>query len=318
MKFDSYHPMINLIYFVAAIGMTIAFDHPAFVIIAYLCAFAYSVKLNGIKALIFNICLIPCGVGYSLWYAYYNHFGVTNLRQNIVGNQITLESLVYGLQLGITAITVIMFLSCMFAVFTSDKVVYLFGKISPKLSLFLSILLRTVPRVKKYASKINTAQKGIGMAPSQGHILRKVINSFRLVSILITWTLENFVESSTSMKCRGYSLKGRTAFSIYRFDNRDRLFVITIFLMFTAIAMAWAFNQTNIYYDPQIIVNPITALSFVFYFAYACVLLLPMILQIAGEAKFKKLVASSEDWKESMTEVMPESIAMSVQKRVKA
>ncbi len=317
MKFDSYHPMINLIYFVSAIGMTIAFDHPAFVAIAYICAFAYSVKLNGIKSLIFNICLVPCAVGYSLWYGFYNHFGVTNLRQNFVGNQITLESLVYGLQLGFTAITVIMFLSCMFAVFTSDKVVYLFGKLSPKLSLFLSILLRTVPRVKKYAGKINVAQKGIGRAPSQGNILRKVINSLRLISVLITWTLENFVESATSMKSRGYSLKGRTAFSIYRFDNRDRMFVITIFLMLTMVAMAWAFNQTNIYYDPQIIMNPITAVSVIFYIAYACVLLLPMILQIAGEAKFKKLVASCEDWKDSMAEVVPKSIAMSVQKRVK-
>ena len=35
MRFDSYHPTINLIYFTAAIGLTISFNHPAYVAISY-------------------------------------------------------------------------------------------------------------------------------------------------------------------------------------------------------------------------------------------------------------------------------------------
>lgn len=289
MKFDSYHPTINLIYFASAILFTICFDHPVCVAIAYLSAFAYSVKLNGRRAVVFNICLIPFVPAYGAWYAYYNHFGNTSLRQNFIGNDITLEALCYGAMIGITVITVVMFMSCLFAVFSTDKVIYLFGKISPKLSLFLSILLRTVPRVKKYAGRINVAQKGIGRAPSQGNVFSKIRNSLRLISVLITWTLENFVESAQSMKCRGYSLKGRTAFSIYRFDNRDRSFVISIFFLLTMVAVGWALDQTNIYYDPKIIMNEITLLSYVFYAAYGVLLLLPMILQIAGEVKYKRL-----------------------------
>lgn len=67
---------------------------------------------------------------------------------------------------------VIIFLSCFLTIFSSDKVVYVFGRISPKLSLFLSVILRTVPRVKKYAGKINVAQKGVGRGSSQGNFLR--------------------------------------------------------------------------------------------------------------------------------------------------
>ncbi len=91
------------------------------------------------------------------------------------------------------------------------------------------------------------------------------------------------------MKSRGYSLKGRTAFSIYRFDNRDRSFVVSIFLCLTVIGMGYALDQTNIYYDPEIIINRITPLSGVFYIAYAALFLLPMILQIIGEYRFNKL-----------------------------
>lgn len=291
MRFDSYHPTINLIYFTAAIGLTISFNHPAYVAISYAAAFAYSVKLSGKRAVIFNLCLVPFTLIYSGWYSYYNHFGVTNLRQNFIGNEITLEALLYGLQIGFTAITVIMFFSCVFAVFSSDKIVYLFGRVSPKLSLFLSIILRMVPRIKQYGRRINTAQKGIGKSPSQGNLWRRFVNSIRLISILITWTLENFVESSDSMKCRGYSLKGRTSFSIYRFDNRDRSFVIAIFLLLIVTACGWALDQTSIHYNPQIIMTGITFMSYIFYAAYGILLLLPMILQIAGERKFERLRA---------------------------
>lgn len=291
MRFDSYHPTINLIYFTAAIGLTISFNHPAYVAISYAAAFAYSVKLSGKRAVIFNLCLVPFALIYSGWYSYYNHFGVTNLRQNFIGNEITLEALLYGHQIGFTAITVIMFFSCVFAVFSSDKIVYLFGRVSPKLSLFLSIILRMVPRIKQYGRRINTAQKGIGKSPSQGNLWRRFVNSMRLISILITWTLENFVESSDSMKCRGYSLKGRTSFSIYRFDNRDRSFVIAIFLLLIVTACGWALDQTSIHYNPQIIMTGITFMSYIFYVAYGILLLLPMILQIAGERKFERLRA---------------------------
>lgn len=291
MRFDSYHPTINLIYFTATIGLAICFNHPVYVAISYAVAFAYSVKLSGKRAVIFNLCLVPFALVYSGWYSYYNHFGVTNLRQNFIGNEITLEALLYGLQIGFTAITVIMFFSCVFAVFSSDKIVYLFGRISPKLSLFLSIILRMVPRIKQYGRRINTAQKGIGKSPSQGNLWRRFVNSMRLISILITWTLENFVESSDSMKCRGYSLKGRTSFSIYRFDNRDRSFVIAIFLLLIITVCGWALDQTSIHYNPQIIMTGITFMSYIFYAAYGILLLLPMILQIAGERKFERLRA---------------------------
>ena len=288
MRFDSYHPVINLIYFVSAIAFTIWFHHPVFLVISYVSAFLYSVKLNGKKALIFNLCLIPLAVLFALSYASYHHFGITNLRKNFIGNEITLESLVYGLMLGVTVAAVIMFFSCMFAVVSSDKVVYLFGRISPRLSLFLSILLRSVPRIKERGRKIEISREGIGKGVRQGNILQRFLHGISLISIVITWTLEDFVDSSVSMKSRGYSLKGRTAFSIYRFDNRDRSFVVMIFLCLTVVACGILLDQTEIIYNPEIIMNRITPLSAVFYGAYGVLLLLPMGLQVAGEIRFRR------------------------------
>ena len=156
-------------------------------------------------------------------------------------------------------------LSCVYSVFTTDKVVYLFGKASPRLSLFLAILLRMVPRIKKEARKINAAQQGIGRGVHQGNIFQRLHNCIRIFSMLITWTIDSLTTASESMRSRGSSLRGRKAFSIYRFDNRDRAYVIGLFVCLTATWMAVILKQTDMIYDPRMIMPPVTFMSYVFY-----------------------------------------------------
>ncbi len=286
MRFDSYHPTINLIYFSAAVFCAVDFNHPCFMIIAWAGFFMYSVVLNGRRGLVFNLCLMPLVLLYGCVYTGYNHFGVTALRENIIGNAITLESFVYGLTIGLRAATVLMIFSCVFSVFSSDKVVYLFGRLSPRLSLFLSIILRSQPLVKKRASLVNTARRGIGKGAGQGSVLRRLRNAVGIFSILITWTLESFAGTSVSMKSRGFLLRGRSAYSIYRFDNRARGFVIGIVICLAVVAAAVLLDQTAIYYDPEIVMNRVTPVSVVFYVAYAVFITMPAALQTAGEWNF--------------------------------
>lgn len=288
MGFEKCHPAVNFIYFAGVIAGTIAFQHPVFLVISFLCAFAYSIKRNGWKALVFNLVLLPLIVAFALYYSSYHHFGITVLEQNMIGNNMTLESLVYGFVLGAAVAGALMWFSCVFSVFTTDKVVYLFGKVSPRLSLFLAIVLRMIPRIKKEAKKINTAQKGIGRGVSQGNFFQRLKNCIRIFSMLITWTIESLTTASESMRSRGSSLRGRKAFSIYRFDDRDRAYVVGMFLCLTLTAMAVILRQTNIFYDPKIIMTPITAMSFLFYAGYGAFCLMPLGLELWTEYRFWK------------------------------
>ena len=265
MGFELCHPAVNLIFFAAVLVGMITFQHPVFLVISFLCAFAYSVKRNGWKAVVFNLCLLLFVVAFALYYSSYTHFGMTVLHQNMVGNNMTLESLVYGAVLGVIGAGICMWFSCVFSVFTTDKVVYLFGKVSPRLSLFLAIALRMIPRIKKEAKRINMAQQGIGRGANQGNLWQRFRNSLRIVSMLIPWTIDSLTIASESMRSRGSSLRGRMAFSIYRFDNRDRLFVIGLFLCLTLTMMAVLLGQTDMVYDPKIIwtqVNPLFCIGY--------------------------------------------------------
>ena len=294
MGFEQCHPAVNFIYFATVLFGTFTFRHPVFLLISFLCAFAYSVKRNGVRAIIFNGALLPIIGLFALYYASYTHFGVTVLAQNRVGNDITLESLVYGVVLGTVAAGAIMWFSCIFSVFSSDKTVYLFGKISPRLSLFLSILLRMIPRIKTEAKRINTAQQGIGKGANQGNVLRRLRNAIRIFSILITWTVDALTRASESMQSRGSSLRGRKSFSLYRFDHRDRAYVIGMFACITLVMMSVLLGQTDMIYDPRILFPPITSFSLLFYAGYAALCLMPLGLELYTEYRFRKAVKRIE------------------------
>lgn len=285
MGFERCHPAVNLIFFAAVLVGMITFQHPVFLVISFLCAFAYSVKRNGWKAVVFNLCLLPLVGAFALYYSSYTHFGMTVLHQNMVGNNMTLESLVYGAVLGVIGAGVCMWFSCVFSVFTTDKVVYLLGKVSPRLSLFLAIALRMIPRIKKEAKRINMAQQGIGRGANQGNLWQRFRNSLRIVSMLITWSIDSLTIASESMRSRGSSLRGRKAFSIYRFDNRDRLFLIGLFLCLTLTMMAMRLGQTDIVYDPKIIWTHVSPL---FCVGYGVLCLMPLGLELWTEYRFQK------------------------------
>ena len=285
MGFERCHPAVNLIFFAAVLVGMITFQHPVFLVISFLCAYAYSVKRNGWKAVVFNLCLLPFVVAFALYYSSYTHFGMTVLHQNMAGNNMTQESLVYGFVLGVTGAGVCIWFSCVFSVFTTDKVVYLFGKVSPRLSLFLAILLRMIPRIKKEAKRINMAQQGIGRGANQGNLWQRLRNSLRIFSMLITWTIDSLTIAAESMRSRGSSLRRRKAFSIYRFDNRDRLFVIGLFLCLTLTMMAVLLGQTDMVYDPKIIWTHVSPL---FCIGYVVLCLMPLGLELWTEYHFQK------------------------------
>ena len=288
MGFEACHPAVNLLYFAAVITGMIAFRHPVFLGTSFLCAFAYSLRRNRWKALVFNLILIPLTVLFAFYYSSYHHFGMTELRLNFVGNRMTLESLVYGLVLGFVIAGTMIWMSCVYSVFTTDKVVYLFGKVSPRLSLFLAILLRMVPRIKQEGRRINTARRGVGKGTDQGNLLQRTVNSIRIFSMLISWTIGALATASDSMRSRGSVLRGRTAFSIYRFDNRDRAYVIGLFACLTITAMGYLLRQTRMVYDPRLQWTPLTVMSYAFYLGYAVFCLMPLGLELYTEWRFRR------------------------------
>ena len=93
---------------------------------------------------------------------------------------------------------------------------------------------------------------------------------------------------SDSMRSRGSLLRGRTAFSIYRFDNRDRAFVIGLFVCITLTIMGVILGASKMWYNPRIIWRPLSGIGVVAAIGYLVLCLMPMGLETWTEYRFDK------------------------------
>ena len=292
MNFASYHPALNLLLFVAMVAFTACWTRPGLVAVSFLCALAFSVRLRGPRAVAIGCALALCALAFAALFAMNVHFGVTNLARTPIGNSITIESLTCGIIVGIKVAAILVWLSCVMCVFTADKVVFLLGSVFPKAAMMLAVTLRAVPVVCERARKIAVAQSGIGRGPGQGSILRRIANALRRASILVSWSIERFIEMSDSMRSRGAALRGRTAYSLYRFDNRDRALAVILVALITVCAAATALGQTQMLFSPVIVVPKATSVSIAAYAAFFVLCLLPLALQVAGEASYARKVGA--------------------------
>jgi energy-coupling factor transport system permease protein len=220
-----------MLYFALVFGCAMFFLHPVCLALSLSGAFGYALYLDGGKAVRFALLyMLPLLLLTALLNPAFNHEGETILLYMRDGNPLTLESILYGAAAAFMLITVIFWFNCYNAVMTSDKFVYLFGRLIPALSLVLSMALRFAPRFRDQIKVIANGQRGLGRDPGRGNLWRRARQGLRLLSILVAWALENAVETADSMKSRGYGLPGRSAFSIYRFDGRDRRALLFIAL----------------------------------------------------------------------------------------
>ena len=173
--FGDMHPSINFIFFVIMIGCASFIQHPIYIFISILAAFTYNVLLKGWKNACATLCFvaIPMMMIITLINPLFSHYGVTILFYLENGNPITLESIVYGFVLGSMLVNAILWFSCFHIVFQSDKIIYIFGKITPIFALLFSMTLRFVPRLTKELTFIVQGQKSMGrdmehMSFSQG------------------------------------------------------------------------------------------------------------------------------------------------------
>lgn len=289
-SFASFHPLVNFLYFTCVILFSMVFMHPVSLVISLSFAFAYSIYLNGKKAIKFNfIYMLPSLVLTALINPAFNHEGVTILTYLHSGNPLTLESITYGFAAAAMFISVICWFSCYNAVMTSDKFIYLFGKVIPALSLIFSMVLRFVPRFKAQLSIVSNAQKSIGRDVSNGSLIRRIQHGLRILSIMVTWMLENAIETADSMKSRGYGLKGRTAFSIFTWDSRDRTALITLLATAGYIFIGAAAKTMYFRYFPSMRSTGLSFYSISVFMTYAFLCSIPLIINITEDRKWKSL-----------------------------
>ena len=286
--FSDYHPLVNFAFFALVIGFAMFVMHPAFLLVSLASAWLYHLRLRGrSSALKAAAGMVPFVLVATVINLLFNHEGATILLYLPTGNPLTLESIVYGAAAASMLLSVILWFACFNAVITSDKFVYLFGRIIPALGLVLSMTLRFVPRFRTQLGIFRQTRQAMYRDAVDRNLLAKIRSGITVVSMLVTWSLENAVETADSMKSRGYGLKGRSSFSVYSLDKRDGAALLWLLICGVFVMVGWCFDAFYWSYFPVVQGGRVDVFLFVSLVFYAALTLTPTVLGVKEGRKWK-------------------------------
>ncbi len=286
--FSRIHPAVQAVYFIVVMILTMFILHPFFLIISFVSAVIFYVYIGGRKALGTMIKFIfPMSVLVALINPLFNHAGVTILCYLPSGNPLTLESLIFGGVSGVLFSGIMLWCMCLRYTMSSDRVIYLFGRAAPKLGLFISMILRFVPKLSARTKQVRAAQKSIGRDINQGSLPRRISNAIRIISVMIGWTMENSIDTADSLKSRGYGLMRRTSFSLFHFELRDGIVLALIIIFAGAVFTGYFSGREEFDYFPAI--SPVVSdiMDIFILCAYALLCIMPLMICIKEDVKWK-------------------------------
>lgn len=214
--FSQRHPMVNFLFFLTVILCAMFFSHPAVLTVGLVISALNAALLTERKLFLRRLpMMLPIMLLTALINPLVSHEGATVLFLFPSGKACTLEALLYGVFAAVRLGTVLFWFVCWNAVITTDKFLFLFGRRLPALSLTLSMGLRFVPRLLRRFRETSEMQKCLN---PNGKKLRHV---GRVLSVTVTWALENALETADSMKSRGYGQAKRSSYSVFRFSPSD-------------------------------------------------------------------------------------------------
>lgn len=281
--FTSAHPVINFLFYVGAVGMSMFLSHPLFVICSLLMALGEYLLLSRGKnrkillwyALMFLLILLCNGL--------LNTLGETVLLRWIYGRPITMEALIYGAVVGTNFVSVMLWFSCYNIVMTTDKFTALFGRFAPSITLVLTMILRLIPLLQKKTQSIASARNCIGKCRKGDSLEKSLHSGMEVLSIMTSCALEDAVITADSMRSRGYVDSRHSTYMQYRWTGRDIIVGVLLLLCAVAVFLAAALGGASMQYFPMICFPENTQQTALGLIAYGLFLVVPILIDLWEE-----------------------------------
>ncbi|MGN1142201.1 MAG: energy-coupling factor transporter transmembrane component T family protein [Oliverpabstia sp.] len=270
------HPICIFTYFVSVILLILLCMNPVVMMAACAGALFFLLQLEKEKAVSWLKVILPMILFIALANPLLNHRGVTRLFK-VFNQWLTLEALCYGITAALSLAALILWFACYQQVMTSDKFLYLFGRIAPATALLISMALNLVPKLQGQLRLIQECQEM--MYPENQTTFDKLKRAIRSVSTLLGWSLENTVEQADSMKARGYGIKRRTTFHLFRFESKDAEFMVLLILLAGSCMIARVLGYGTMEFYPRMDSLFRNIGELVFYILFLALVCVPGILE---------------------------------------
>lgn len=208
-------------------------NHPLFLLVACLLLIGVNIVHDRGEAL---RKWTPMLVGMSALIIFINPF--INSRGTTIffyfrGKQVTLEATIYGVTMALSLVLILLMFISFNLILNGNKFLFVFAKILPKTAFLTMLVIRFVPLLKRRLDEINDVQRIRGMTMSSGSIRERAKNGMVMMQILLTWSLEEAIETADSMKARGYGMGKRSPYVPYKMEARDKGWLTALLFLFT-------------------------------------------------------------------------------------
>lgn len=283
--FNTLHPIVCLFYFLAVLAFSMMCMHPVMTGISLVGAILFAAQLEGWRRILSTGKFVfPIFLLIVIANPLFNHRGVTVLFV-LFGRWFTLEAVVYGLVSAASLAAVIYWFVCYQAVMTSDKFLFLFGQAAPNTALLISMTLGLIPRLQGRSHQIKETQKML--CPDNGRVLPRLRAATKNLSALLTWSMENAIQTADSMKARGYGVRRRTTFHLFVFDTRDALMLGLLLALTLVCVLARSFGHGTMNYYPRMDAVITGPSGLMLYTVFGILALLPTLLEIKEAHKWR-------------------------------
>lgn len=286
-NFENLNPIAVSVYFLTVTGISMFCMNPVLLCFSLFGSILFFLFRNGRKYIKSHFGFLLLFFIMAIINLLFSHNGATVLFV-INDSPITLEATFYGLVAAAMILAVLYWFRSFTQIMTSDKLLYVSGKLSPKLSLVLSMGLRYVPLFSTQAKKINATQTALGLYKDD-NIVDRVKGGTRVFSVLLTWALENGIITADSMAARGYGIGKRTHFSVFRFRIADVILLLLTLTLGIVTCLSLGTNALDITFYPKIKISALTPVSVLGLTAYGILTMLPIIVELTEKIKWNYL-----------------------------
>lgn len=231
--FRGFHPYVLFVYYLYVGFVVMYFNHPLFLLIALVLLIVVNLSHDKGKTLKRWLpMLFIMGTVMILLNPFLVSRG-TNILFYFRGKQVTLEALTYGVTMALSLILILILFISFNVILNGNKFLYIFSKILPRTAFLTMLSIRFVPLLKTRLDEINAVQRIRGMTVTSGKIRARARSGMLTIQILLTWSLEEAIQTADSMKSRGYGTAGKKSSYIpYQMEKHDWIWLFTCSVLF--------------------------------------------------------------------------------------
>lgn len=234
-RFNRYHPLITFFYYAGAIVLLFLMLHPIFLAVGFLCILVINFMHDRLQGIRRWFLLIIISVFFMMFLnPLFNERG-RHILFEINHHRFTLEAVTYGGMNGLSLIGVIILFISYNIVMTPNKLLFLFSRFLPQFSVLLMLTLRFIPLMRRRIEEISYIQRSKGISVKAGKWKTKWKTAMLYVQVLLTFSLEEAIQTADSMKARGYGQGARTSYEYFRFKRSDTSAILYLAILFALV-----------------------------------------------------------------------------------